>query len=307
MDARIDFNIGWDFAAYGLHLPAEASLSVREGYAAGQSRFPRPISEADRYVRKWLQLRHNASKRKRLFEEDVTPEWLRQIDVTCCPVTDELLTHSTLSNSDWSIDRIVNDGSYARRNIAVMSTRANQAKGNKDIVEICALGRADKLVDGLTGPQWYRLAGFVFGSYVYAEKINPLTEVYPYSPYMPPHVSRSWAQTIQYILMRAFLMGQDVDGHFSTLRSALSCKQGAMLLDNLRKKMQSNGYTPSTKPTVMLNRKVFGAFVDLYTYYWEKIELVHGDPNQFLESQRFRGNAEGFQSEISLETRGYTT
>lgn len=306
MDARIDFNIGWDFAAYGLHLPSEVSTGLRDGYAAGQSKFRRPIGEADRYVRKWLQLRHNASKRGRLFEDDVTPEWLREIDVRTCPITGEPLTHAAMEDSDWSIDRIVNDGSYARPNLAVMSTRANKAKGNKSIHEICSLSRSSKAVDGLTPQEWYRLAGFVFGSYAYAKQIHPLQEVYPFTPLMPDHIHRSWAQTIQTILIHKYLQKNNTGTRFLVLKESLSCKTGKTLLSKLEKRMKKVAVTPRIRPFVMLDQGVFSCYLELHHYYLKKLGIDTEDNKNGIFTPFFDSLSTSFQNNISIKTRGFT-
>lgn len=305
MDARIEFNVGWDFAAYGLPLPDGANARVREGFAAGQAKFRRPIGDADRYVRKWLQLRHNASKRGRLFNDDVTPDWLRLIDVEVCPITLEPLTHSTLSDTDWSVDRIVNDGSYSMPNIAVMSTRANKAKGNKTIDEISRLSEAGETVDGLTGAEWYRLAGFVFGSYVYAGMAAPMAGVYPYSPYIPDHVCTTWAQTVQRILMNKYLEGHDSGGRFPAIEFALSCERGKALLHNLKRQMRRATPYPKKIPIVMLDPLVFDCYLKLHEYFMHKVSNPPPHMRFVTECPEWDEYATDFQKEISFATRGY--
>ena len=59
----------------------------------------------------------------------VTPNYLKQIEVGHCPITRTALSNATLTASDASIDRVRNDAGYAAGNLAVMSTRANHAKG----------------------------------------------------------------------------------------------------------------------------------------------------------------------------------
>lgn len=161
------FELGWDYAHYGTVPPAEHlhPLSpVRQGWEAGREIFGRRTLQPTRFVRKWLQLRLNAWLRGRVFEESqVNPTFLRQIDVSVCPVTREVLTHSTGKLSDASVDRVFNDGAYAAGNLAVISTRANRAKsayGANDAmafvrqIEVGRLGQ----IDGLTAEQWARVA-----------------------------------------------------------------------------------------------------------------------------------------------------
>lgn len=154
--------IGWDWAAYGLALPERFGGAALDGYLAGCHHFRRSNRhDHDRFVRKHLQLRTNAWARNRIFDPGVTPDYLRWIDASHCPVTRERLTHGELQPTDWSIDRVVNDAGYAPGNLCVLSTRANLAKGGKsatDILRKVAAGEADGDLDHL---QWARLAAIV--------------------------------------------------------------------------------------------------------------------------------------------------
>ena len=136
--------------------------NVREGFEhARAQRTPR--SSADVYKRKWLQLRLSALERGRFVSDGVTPHYLRRIDVPECPVLRIALTRSTLEDSDWSVDRLNNDAAYAPNNLAVMSTRANRAKGDRDFAEVLRLSQLDRPTDGLEPVQWLRLAALMLG------------------------------------------------------------------------------------------------------------------------------------------------
>jgi hypothetical protein len=163
----IGFKLGWDYAHYGVVPPAEHlhPLSpVRQGWEAGRETFGRRTLQPNRFVRKWLQLRPSAWLRGRVFEgQQVNPAFLRQIDVAVCPVTREVLTHGTGELSDASVDRVFNDAAYAAGNLAVMSTRANQAKSAYGLDDAMAFVRQIETgrlgqIDGLTSEQWARTA-----------------------------------------------------------------------------------------------------------------------------------------------------
>ena len=132
-DRDTGFELGWDFAHHLLTPPIDHLTSgspLRQGWEAGRASFGARTLEPTRHVRKWLQLRLNAWRRGRSFESvQVTPNYLRQIDAEHCPITRETLTHGTGQASDASIDRVRNDAGYAAGNLAVMSARANAAKG----------------------------------------------------------------------------------------------------------------------------------------------------------------------------------
>lgn len=160
LDPKIGFNIGWDYYTYRFGLPenAEDYPAFIEGYRAAKKRVH--THDNDRFIRKQLQLRFNAWRRNRVFDERVTPEFLRQIDVARCPITWELLTHGAILDSDWSVDRIHNDCAYACGNLVVVSTRANKLKAAKSYDQICDLsmleGSGTQEIDGLNPFQWRR-------------------------------------------------------------------------------------------------------------------------------------------------------
>jgi hypothetical protein len=161
------FELGWDYAQH-VTLPPTEHLhplsSVRQGWEAGRENFGRRTLQANRFTRKWLQLRLNAWLRGRAFEsQQVNPAFLRQIDVAVCPITREVLTHGTGEPSDASVDRVFNDAAYAAGNLAVMSTRANQAKSLYGVDDAMAFVRQIEVgqlgqIDGLSAEQWARVA-----------------------------------------------------------------------------------------------------------------------------------------------------
>jgi hypothetical protein len=168
IDRETGFEIGWDFAHHGL-TPAPEWLAIgsplRHGWEAGRAGFGRRTLAPTRAVRKWLQLRLNAWRRGRSFEGlQVTPNYLRQLDSNWCPVTREPLTHCSGAASDASIDRVRNDAGYAAGNLAMMSARANRAKGEVDFEgALAAMRRAEGSTDAvaagdLDAAQWARVA-----------------------------------------------------------------------------------------------------------------------------------------------------
>ena len=140
------------------------SVPIRHGWEAGRETFGLRTLSSNRFVRKWLQLRLGAWLRGRAFDcTQVNPTYLRQIDVTVCPITREVLTHGTGELSDASVDRVFNDAAYAGGNLAVMSTRANRAKsdyGSDDAMRFARQIELGKLneIDGLTAEHWARIA-----------------------------------------------------------------------------------------------------------------------------------------------------
>jgi hypothetical protein len=160
------FEIGWDHAHYRLTPPPQqlkAANPVHQGWQAGTAVFGMRTLKPTPHVRKWLQLRVNAWRRGRAFEGvQVTPHFLAQIDVPVCPITRAKLSHASGAGSDASVDRVCNQAGYAAGNLAVMSTRANQAKadlGWQDALAVVRQLEASGLdtVDGLAAVHWARL------------------------------------------------------------------------------------------------------------------------------------------------------
>lgn len=164
---RVAFEIGWDYAHYRLTPPPEALADghpVQQGWRAGAATFGTRTLKPTPHVRKWLQLRLSAWRRGHAFEGvQVTPNFLAQIDVPECPILRIALTHASGAGSDASVDRVCNRAGYAAGNLAVMSTRANQAKADldwRDAMQIVRQLEASGLdtLDGLGTVHWSRLA-----------------------------------------------------------------------------------------------------------------------------------------------------
>ena len=164
---QIGFELGWDYAHHRLEPPApygQEPSPLRHGLRAGQAVFGLRTLEPTRHVRKWLQLRLHAWLRGRSVElMQVTPHYLKQIEVTHCPITRTALSVATLESSDASVDRVRNDAGYAGGNLAMMSTKANHAKagrGFRDAIGLVARIEVEALggIDGLDAAAWARVA-----------------------------------------------------------------------------------------------------------------------------------------------------
>jgi hypothetical protein len=165
--AEIAFALGRDFAQRGCVPPPEQlqpGNPVRQGWESGRAGFGARTLPAGRHVRQWLQLRLDAWLHGRAFEpEPVNPALLRRIDVACCPITGERLTHDTGAGSDAVVERANHGAGYAPGNLAVMSRRARCARAGRGPDEALAIARRIEdsgaaSVDGLDARQWRRLA-----------------------------------------------------------------------------------------------------------------------------------------------------
>jgi len=163
---RTGLALGRDYALHGLtppiaHLYPQSPL--QRGWLASRGRAVRTPASAQ--VEQWLALRTHAWARGRSFEDiQLTPHHLAQLDTTHCPITRELL-----ADDNRSIDRVRDDAGYAAGNLAVMSLRANRAKGSRghaalaDMAASCAAGPVTR-IGGLAEADWQRLA--VLASFV---------------------------------------------------------------------------------------------------------------------------------------------
>ena len=176
-DRATGFELGRDHARHALTPPLDhlaPGSPLRQGWEAGRASFGARTLAPTRPVRQWLHLRLSAWRRGRAFEGvQVTPNYLRQIDVAHCPITRQTLTHRSGGSSDACIDRVRSDAGYAAGNLAVMSTRASLAKGRSGFDEVLSLMRlaeaeAPGLCDlaatgpdalgGLAAAEWARIA-----------------------------------------------------------------------------------------------------------------------------------------------------
>lgn len=164
---HIGFELGWDYAHHRVTPPpayADEASPLRNGLLAGRAAFGQRTLMPTRHVRKWLQLRLHAWLRGRSVELiQVTPNYLQQLDTSHCPITRVVLSSAMLSASDASVDRVNNHAGYAAGNLAVMSRKANHAKGAHgfvDAVQIVQQIEAEQLggIGGLAAGQWARVA-----------------------------------------------------------------------------------------------------------------------------------------------------
>lgn len=181
---RYDANPNWE-------------ASVLEGfYQADGRRLQRQTG--DRFVRKWLQVRCNAIRRERIVDRLVTPSFLQQLDVATCPILRFPLTHGGQAGSDWSVDRLNNEGAYAPGNLAVVSTQANKAKDNHTFDEVYERALARESVAGLSSREWMRMASLMLGPcFATAPGTAPII---PLLTPLPVSTVRSATQIIQYAL-----------------------------------------------------------------------------------------------------------
>lgn len=107
------------------------------------------------------------------------------------------------SERNPSVDRLLNDGTYAPANLIVLSLRANRAKGEKTFEDIEELIARSDDTDGLSSEEWLRLLGLMHGAWNMAPPRNGIGEpcIVPMTTYPPRHIFTSTCQILQLFLL----------------------------------------------------------------------------------------------------------
>lgn len=208
--------------------------AVLEGFQAAQARGARR-PDPDRHTRKWLQLRLNALARGRTVAADVTPAAIRNLELSHCPVTREALSRGTGLPSDWSIDRLNNDGGYVLANLVVISARANRAKAALDFEAVLQRGQSAQAVEGLAPVAWLRLAALMLGP-SFAQRPLEAPDL-PLCVALPATTLRTATQQVQRLLTLAAGLAAERNRVLRGLMPAGACVAGtrrlALLADRL--------------------------------------------------------------------------
>ena len=270
-DVKIGFEIGWDYYAYNLQLPTYIANNEEmgcfvSGYNEATSRQV-PRQSNDRFIRKWLLLRVGAWKRNRFFDMNLKADFIKRIDNVRCPITNIELTHGTGLDSDWSVDRINNNASYACGNIVVVSTRANIAKGQFTGKEICSFAfNPDAIVpvqvefssniEPLSLIEWSRWSLICSHAPVgsSAEKFVSPCIIYP-----PDGLRGNFATLAQMILAKK-ARGFD-NGTYAKFLLVIDKPKREMLNKIVRKAEKMN---PHSCLDIWYNNNLFNRFIDFY-------------------------------------------
>lgn len=253
---RQAYDLGWDYATFGINVPEDASKSFCDGYRAFRHGESKTTRKPDKFVRKWLLIRFGALSRGKQFSLDITPEYIEKITPTSnrCPVTDLPFTFGTGDSTDWSVDRANNDRGYIRGNILIMSQAANAAKGNKSLDAIKSLAGHDESTEGLTASQWDKMAHLIepaFGDEY--EEVNPIQMLFgqpialgmPVSPLASFQVAVSraaiefWDPEKQDLMLNYLLIMQDLICRNRFQEKALDL----LLIEVMRRSSHLRSYT----------------------------------------------------------------
>jgi hypothetical protein len=144
LNSKTAFEIGWDASRIRKVLWPDTHPWINEGYQAGVAHFgvKRIRGEPTTFDLKRLQLRISAWKRGIEFDLNLTAANIQAAAAFRCPITRRVFTSAKKLPTDWSVDRLNNRIGYTRRNIAVISAEANEAKGSFSAVEIAQFLKA---------------------------------------------------------------------------------------------------------------------------------------------------------------------
>jgi hypothetical protein len=173
---KIGYLLGQDWSYYHQPLPIEADAAIYRGYEDNTAHYARGL-EVDRFIKKWLQLRYHAYLRKRTVSEDMTIDLIKGLDIAFCQVTGVNLTHGFQLESDWSIERLCNQAGYAWGNLAIISKKANEARGSMTYQEIQDASESKKNINGLTPAEWRRYRCLARGPNFWAGNVKGIEPI----------------------------------------------------------------------------------------------------------------------------------
>ena len=262
MEAQLDsaaWQLGQDYARFGLRRVKSAPPAFLGGYDAWRGR----TKSANTYVKKWLGLRWNALQRQRVFDPAIDPTFLRQITEERCPVSLVTLTQGTQSDSDVSIDRIVNEGGYAPANLMALSQRVNRAKADHSFEEVLELAKREEPAHGLSGLEWVRLAGLMYGAWCQATDASD-PYLFPFATIPPFNIFTPTSQVVQMLLLS--LLKQPASAlQDNLLRETTQEERGSpALFDDLTQRLRQEQVHVSFLPDIWLRPSVFERFAAWY-------------------------------------------
>ena len=181
LSERYAFQLGEDMGVLRFALDQEElDPQMRLGYQHGMKL---PAKVSDVYLRKLLNLRRSAYDRGIPVSSALSREYLKSITVTVCPVSGVNLTQGTLTDTDWSVDRLDNQTGYVPGNLCIMSTRVNKLKDKAEHIDLadaalkCFLrdgpeALTQPLDNGLTVVEALRLASLTAAPYCFARGLG---------------------------------------------------------------------------------------------------------------------------------------
>ncbi|WP_184132088.1 hypothetical protein [Paraburkholderia atlantica] len=272
-------------AQYGFRRDAKAPAELQAAFDAYQG----PKSRPRYFFTKWVGLRINAVKRGFVVDSAVTPAMLWEITGTRCPVSHVEFTFKGQSPTNPSIDRLLNNGTYALANLAALAQRINRAKGDKSFEEVVEIAQRDEVVDGLSPKEWARLASLMYGGWSTATGEQRL--VFPLAVVPPRHLFTPTAQLVQLMFMRwcgTEGFDQVRPQLFAQLRACATSASSRQSFDRMVKLIFPAIESEQHIADIWLQPALFEAFLEWYRASHEQVESMlkathrrlHGDVNE---------------------------
>jgi len=269
-------------------------------FLAGYDSFRGPKLRADYFTKKWLGLRLNAVRRGLLLDERVSPAVLEAMMGDRCPVSFrrfDLVRKGSPDNP--SVDRIINEGTYALGNLMVISQRVNRAKGNLSFEAVAGLAQNRHASDGLDAPEWMRLASLMYGAWN-AQRGDSDPYLVPMATYPMRHMCTPLSQVIQLLLLRAIVGQRPILDQDLLRELTMSATGSARLFEDLVASVEDAACDEPHLPNVWLRPRAFDAFeawyvacrreVDAVLSAWRATQYPYGfDLSALLEGWRLGG------------------
>lgn len=212
------------------------------------------------------------------------------------------LTHSELRESDSSVDRLNNNGAYARDNLAIISTKANTAKGKKSFEDVLALARGDRDEDGLSRQEWLRLACIMYGPSVLEDRKRDM--LLPLATRIPNHCARlEWFQLQYCIVLASRAKASQRNKELKKLQQIASNDKARDLIDSVFSKMEMRRREVSYLYDAMVDSRIQDGLqkwflgLDKLARTKLKVHLVASAGGTPFTREKLR--------RFSLETKGY--
>jgi hypothetical protein len=196
------WQLGADHAAHGLALPAghlHPSSPLFAGWQATLARQPKGLhSDPAPEVRQWLRLRMQAWQQGLPFDELlISPNYLRQIDATHCPITRAELHDEQGHPAQRCFVALKPSNGYCAGELVVMGWEAAQALNHHTHASLHPLAEQAKqqgLAMGWTAACWHRLLSLSAMAQSLPTQGQPLTLLPPnrLRVAQPLHALQAW-------------------------------------------------------------------------------------------------------------------
>jgi hypothetical protein len=252
--------LGREYAAANLRLDMRAPAAFIQAHKSY-----RGLKQAvnDYFERKLLGLRLNAIKRGYLVDAGVTSEVLRIITGNQCLVSLEPFSFTGQHPTNASVDRLINDGTYAVANLAMFTQRVNRAKGTLTFEEVINIAQTGESVGGLDAQEWVRLASLMYGAW---DAYNGASDPYliPLATYPGKLMFTSESQLVQLLLLRACLEGNWPDSLSIWCEVSRDAGESPEQFVEFMGRLRQEVLTAEYPPMAWLAPKIFKEFAAWY-------------------------------------------